>query len=133
EAGEISLGLPEVVPDFGTTSAMYTAGGSVRAVTAPVLPLDAYVGEHIGKRPIRLLKIDVEGLEPAVLAGFDRRLAGAPPAAILLEVNLELLHEHGFAPGEVVGPLRGAGYRFYRPTAFGKVREFEPEIPDGFV
>jgi FkbM family methyltransferase len=134
EEGEISLGLPDVVPDSGSgsTSAMYTAGGEVRTVTAPVVSLDLYVEEHTGDRPIRLLKIDVEGLEQAVLEGFARRLASAPPSAILLEVNLDLLHRHGFRAEDLFSLLRDAGYRLLQPTAMGKLRESEPDFPPGF-
>jgi FkbM family methyltransferase len=131
--GELELGLPEVVPDSGPTSAMYTVGGTVRSVTAPVIALDSYVQERIGELPIRLLKLDVEGLEPAVLAGFERRLASAPPAAVLLEVSVELLDRHGFRPDEVVRRLVDAGYQLYRPSAFGKLRDLELDLPVSFV
>jgi hypothetical protein len=111
---------------------MYTAGGTARTVRAAMLSLDPYVEEHIGDRPIRLLKVDVEGLEQAVLEGFSRRLASAPPSAILLEVNLELLYRHGFRADDLLGLLRNAGYRLLQPTAMGKLRESEPDIPPGF-
>jgi Methyltransferase FkbM domain len=101
-------------------------------VTAPVVSLDLYVEEHTGDRPIRPLKIDVEGLEQAVLEGFARRLASAPPSAILLEVNLELLNRHGVRAEDVLSLLRDAGYRLLQPTAMGKLRESEPDIPPGF-
>ena len=32
EEGEVTLGLPGEVPDYGATSAMYTAGGTLRSV-----------------------------------------------------------------------------------------------------
>jgi FkbM family methyltransferase len=133
EEGEVILGLPGEVPDYGATSAMYTAGGTLRSVRAPVLTLDSYLEDHIGERGIRLVKIDAEGLEPQVLAGLERRLAEAPPDAILLEVNIELLDRHGSNSDDLVRPLRQAGYRFYRPTPWGRLREFEPGAPSTFV
>ena len=132
ELGEASFGLPEVVPDLGETSAMYTSGGTVRPVKVPVTTLDAYVGEHLGSKPIRLLKIDVEGLEPAVLAGFERRLADDPPDAILLEVNLEMLARQETEGRDVVDRLRKAGYRLYRANVLGRLRELDFELDGQF-
>ena len=49
----------------------------------PMVTLDSIVG----RRPIRVLKIDVEGLEPAVLDGFSQGLRRRLAYAILLEVT----------------------------------------------
>jgi FkbM family methyltransferase len=127
EAGEISLGLAEVSPDSGETSGMFTAGAKARAFNAPAMTLDSYVGEHLDGKPIRLVKIDVEGFEPAALAGFQRCLAVAPPDAILLELNTEALHRHGFRPDDVYERLIGSGYELFRAGGAGKLRRFEPE------
>jgi FkbM family methyltransferase len=132
EEGEISLGLPKAVPDSGPTSAMYTAGGGERAVTAPTVVLDSYAEAHLGATPIRLLKIDAEGSEPAVLAGFSQRLASAPPDVVLVEINLELLDRHGYGAEDVLGPLRDAGYRFLRESLLGRLSEFEPDFSESF-
>lgn len=49
--------------------------GAVDAVSTPVTTLDAYVLEQgLEGRPVALLKVDVEGLEPAVIAGARRTL-----------------------------------------------------------
>ena len=53
----------------------------------PMVTLDSIVG----RRPIRILKIDVEGLEPAVLDGFSRGLRRRLAHAILLEVTPRFL------------------------------------------
>jgi FkbM family methyltransferase len=132
EEGEIALGLPEVVPDSGPTSAMYTAGGAGRTVIAPAAVLDSYADSNLEGVPIRLLKIDAEGSEPEVLAGFSRRLSTAPPDAIVVEINLELLDRHGYAADDVIAPLRAAGYRFFRESPLGRLREFEPDFAGSF-
>ncbi len=128
EEGELELGLPEVVPDSGRTSAMYTVGGGEQRVSAPVITLDSYAEKHVRDRPIRLLKMDVEGFEPAVLEGFTGRLASAPPDGVMLEVNIELLDRHGFRVEQIVDALVGAGYGLYRPTPFGKLREVDDDL-----
>ena len=53
----------------------------------PMVTLDSIVGH----RPIRILKIDVEGLEPAVLDGFSQGLRRRLAYAILLEVTPRFL------------------------------------------
>jgi FkbM family methyltransferase len=130
EKGELELGLPDVVPDSAETSAMYTVGGGDRRVSAAVVSLDAYVDAQIGERPIRLLKMDVEGFEPAALEGFAERLASGPPDAVVLEVNLELLQRHGFRVEQIVSPLVDSGYGLYRPTAFGRLRDLDGNLTE---
>ena len=133
EPGEARLGVPEGAASLGgDTSAMYTVGGSAHTISAPVVTLDDYVADRLAGRPIRLLKLDVEGLEPAALEGFDSRLSESPPDAVVLEVNLELLDRHGFTGEGFLDALRGYGYSFFRPTARGQVKTFEPDIPDEF-
>ncbi len=52
------------------------------------LPLDGWLAGHAARLPgpVRLLKVDVEGAEPAVLRGAAGLLAGARPL-VLLEVD----------------------------------------------
>jgi FkbM family methyltransferase len=125
DEGEVVLGLPDVAPDRGESSGMYTVAGRGRPVTAQVVTLDSYVDGSVGDRPIRLLKIDAEGSEPAVLAGLARRLASAPPSAILFEVNLESMRQQGFNLEDVLRPLRDARYRLYRWNGLGRLKLFE--------
>jgi FkbM family methyltransferase len=133
EPGEVRLGVPEGAAGLGgATSAMYTVGGTANSVSAPVVTLDDYVSDRLADRSIRLLKLDVEGLEPAVLEGFDRHLSESPPDAVVLEVNLELLERHGFTGKGLLDALRGYGYSFFRSTARGQLRTFEPDVPDAF-
>lgn len=133
ENGQVEMGVPDAVPDRdAATSAMYTVGGAGRTVTAPLTTLDSYAAEHLDGHEIRILKMDVEGLEPSALDGFRARLDEAPPDAIVLEVNLELLHRHGFTGGDLLDRLGGAGYEFFQATAGGRLKPFEPDLPSAF-
>ncbi len=133
EPGQARLGLPEGAAGLGgETSAMYTVGGLANSVSARIVTLDDYVSDRLPGRPVRLLKLDVEGLEPAALQGFASRLAESPPDAVVLEVNLELLNRHEFTGQELLGALREYGYSFFQPTARGRLKTFEPQIPDAF-
>jgi FkbM family methyltransferase len=132
ENGEVELGIPDdALALGGETSAMYTVGGGARTVSAPLIRLDDYVGA-LGDREIRILKMDAEGLEPSVLEGFRDRLQHAPPAAIVLEVNVELLDRHGFTGPELISELRSYGYELYRPTVRGVPKPHEPDLPVEF-
>ncbi len=57
------------------------------------------------------LKLDTEGVEPAVLLGAERTLARHRPV-ILFEVNQPLLAAHGTCAAGIYGPLTLWGYRF---------------------
>jgi len=77
------------------------------------------------RRPISLVKIDVEGYEFAVLEGMQRLLSEDQPF-VLSEVNPALLHANDQTPADLLGWLRRLGYRIYRVDAerslFGRGR-----------
>jgi FkbM family methyltransferase len=114
-AGQMTLGLGVHVQ---AGSGGYMQGGSAAQVDAKVISLDAYVREHLPSMPIRLLKIDVEGAEPAVLRGFQESLADAPPDAIIAEVSPETLSLQGYTVDDLLGELTSHGYDLYRLPPF---------------
>jgi FkbM family methyltransferase len=122
ESGELQLGLPEVTPDRGQTSGMYTSGAADRTITVPKIDLGEYVDEHLANTPIRLVKVDVEGMEPEVLLALERRLQERPPDAFIVEVNVERLRANGWEVADVARPLERAGYRFFTLKPRGRLR-----------
>lgn len=102
------------------TSGGYTVGGAELAVDANAVTLDELVQE-LG-RPVRLVKLDVEGYEPRVLRGFASTLGSAPPDAILIEANASALAGHGASERAVWTPLLAAGYRLHRVGLRGRPR-----------
>jgi FkbM family methyltransferase len=125
--GRLRLGLPSEVPDTGPTSAMYTAGSDVAAIEVDVVCLDDYVDRHIAATPVTLLKLDVEGGEPDVLAGFARTLSSRPPRLLLTEVNLERLADHRLKAADVLEPLQAYGYDLHRVTLAGRLKPLHPK------
>ncbi|MGB7161386.1 MAG: FkbM family methyltransferase [Tepidisphaeraceae bacterium] len=103
EEAELDLHVP--VNHAGQASLRSNARGTrvrvpVKQLAAiPSLPLD---------RPIRLVKIDVEGYEPEVLRGAAPLLSRNPPHTILFELNR---HET-FASHPTVQILAAHGYDF---------------------
>jgi FkbM family methyltransferase len=72
------------------------------AVEVPCTPLDDLCRDR-GVRRVRLVKVDVEGAEPAVLRGMERIMREMGPA-IVLELHPELLKDVG-TPFESVRAL----------------------------
>jgi FkbM family methyltransferase len=140
EPGSIHLGLNHPESHPSGVSGHYTQGGARGSIEVPVEALDS-VSAH--QPPVRLLKMDVEGSEPRVLAGLERCLAERPPRAIITEVNPGALGEQGFEVSDLVRPLRAAGYRLHRITARGRtgkpasfdIRRKRPraDVPSGRV
>ena len=125
----LALGQTEIQPDRGQTSAMYTKAGGKGAITVPKVDLGDYLEEHLEGKPIRLVKVDVEGMEPEVLSALERRIATAPPDAFLIEVNVERLRLNGHTVADVSGPLECRGYRFFTVGSRGHLRRIS-KLPD---
>ena len=130
EAGSVELGRTG-----GTNTGAYTQGGKQGSFTVQTVALDQYATEQIGDRPLRLFKIDVEGVEPQVMSGFRLRLRAQPPDALLIEVNVDMLAFHGYRAHDITEPLIAAGYGLYRigarrltPLA-GDELDFSPRPP----
>ena len=84
-------------------------------VSAPMTTLDAYARRH---RPPRLVKIDVEGHEVAVLAGARELLAEQRPA-VVCEVIQRNLASSGATADDVRAELARSGYEVYCLTRRG--------------
>ena len=78
-----------------------------------------------GAKRIRLVKVDVEGHELAVLRGAQRTLSEHRPVVLF---ESEARHLSGRSPHEVFAFLSGLGYfgEFFSPGGLRPVREFDP-------
>jgi FkbM family methyltransferase len=113
--GELRLGLDAVTEVTGTQmSGGYAAGSSLRQLTVPMVPLDRYVAEQLSDRPIRLVKVDVEGYESEVLRGMRSVLSGQRVDFLILEINVYALSRVRARIEDVVDQLREPGYQLYR-------------------
>jgi FkbM family methyltransferase len=94
------------------------------AVPVPMVRLD----EEPVRRPVRFVKIDIEGAEPLALRGA-RELLGTDRPLILSEINpRQLARVAGCSPEELIGEMRGLGYEcaLLENGRAGKViRQFE--------
>lgn len=77
---------------------------------------------------VLVLKVDVEGAEPSVLAGAHDALRAASRAVVIAEVHPNALAANGAQPDDVVAPLREAGYEVRFVDQQGSVGHV-PETP----
>lgn len=120
--GEVTI---ELVPQASglshvTGAGRPSSGSTSDTVTAAALTLDDFARTH---RPPTLVKIDVEGHEPEVVAGMDELLEASHPAVVFEAPDLVGV-AHGSA--ELVARFVTHGYRVWSLTTSGLV----PFAPD---
>ena len=92
--------------NFGRHTLVGDHGFGSRQV--PVVDLDgALAALGLGERPVSVVKIDVEGYEPAVIAGAGRTLARA--GAVIVEYSPELSTGGGLSPAGMLTRLGELG------------------------
>jgi FkbM family methyltransferase len=104
--GVLALYLPSSQLDYNTT--VLPRDGWTRA-EVPVRTLDACVREWNIDR-IDLMKIDVEGAEPLVLAGGEQALTRGVVRHAMIEVNGPRLTEAGHGPAALAETLKRLGF-----------------------
>jgi len=88
----------------------------------------------IADRLVNVLKIDVEGYEPAVIAGAAKTLAGT--AAVILEYSPDLSSAGGLSGRGMIDRLLGVGFEPFGldkegrivPVAAEKLRAFKGQM-----
>jgi FkbM family methyltransferase len=109
-AGIVNLMLPGADAAEGTqTSGAWRRASANGGVKVPQVALD----DEFGDSRLRLVKIDVEGMEPSALAGMQRMLGEHRVDTVLVEIAHAPRHE-------VVDPLRRAGYRLRTVDIFAR-------------
>lgn len=74
---------------------------SEKAPAVPVRSLDS-IWEQYGRPPIDIIKMDIEGAEPAALRGASRLFHESPPKACVVEINRFALAEEGPDSAEAI-------------------------------
>lgn len=94
-----------------------TSPGTRRGLRAEARIEAAPLGELLQNdeiRRARLLKIDIEGAEPGVVAGLRSFLAAAnPDLEVLLELSPQWWADPALSPEDVIRPFREAGFHTY--------------------
>jgi len=86
----------------------------VRRIPIPMLTVDTWLEQHPASGPVSFLKVDVEGFEPAVLAGAQRTIELWRPS-LLLEIEDRHLRRYGEDGNAFADRIRTQwpGYRMY--------------------
>ena len=120
--------------DDATHSGKVSVGGgggeSVRLGTAQTATLDGLLWPPGTEDPpdIKLLKIDVEGSEVAVLRGATRLLTAKRVRSIHFELNPPELAKYNFTPADVFNVLHNHSYVVLSRNVDGEPEELPDEI-----
>ncbi|MGZ3459411.1 MAG: FkbM family methyltransferase [Archangium sp.] len=105
-----TLNLYFTSPTVTNHTPSMVAQEGARSVPVRVRTLDECL-EEWGLERVDILKIDVEGFEPQVLAGAGKALATGRIRAILCEFNDHWLRSNGSSAAELYAWIRGHRYR----------------------
>jgi FkbM family methyltransferase len=89
-------------------------GREMRTESAEARSLDSVLSE-LADRPVRLVKLDVDGFECSILRGATKLLSDARPVFVM-ELAPYVLDERGASLDELLGFFSPHGYAFYDET-----------------
>jgi len=111
--GDINGEVGFCIAEDGAFSSLVDTGRKAIIETAktPIVKLDSYCSERNLPR-IDILKVDVEGAEPAILRGAVDLLADPDrrPRLVMLELVASMLRQFGSTVREVEATMRNYGY-----------------------
>lgn len=108
-------------------NSLHPAEGLVPTSKVRVVALD----EELGEGRVRLLKVDVEGGEPAVISGANSLLGERRCDALLVELNPPALARAGATVSALVERLEGHGYEAHRIAEDGSLYRWDPVVVEG--
>ncbi|MEO8051990.1 MAG: FkbM family methyltransferase [Acidobacteriota bacterium] len=94
-------------------------------VEVPVLTIDSFV-ELENIHPVKFIKIDVQGYEPAVCEGMSRTLQSNPECSVSLEYMPAAMRAQGYDPRKLVEWFESRGYGAHTVLPGGKLK---PGVP----
>jgi FkbM family methyltransferase len=106
------------LPSGGTMSDVQLVGGKQHAVEVDMTTIDDFLPPDLA---VDLVKIDVEGHEPAVLRGMERTIARSPNIRIVIEFADSLL-AHTVNPADFADYIRGLGFAICRVLPNFRIR-----------
>lgn len=106
EVVRAALGAAPATARFYRTEGGATSG--LYPTTEAAVPVDVRVvrgDDVVARRPVDVIKLDLEGGEVAALAGFERTIAGSPRITLFVECHPEYLALAGSSAAELVSRL----------------------------
>lgn len=116
------------------SNSLYPHSGNMKKESIRAVNTGKLLASEISTPP-RLIKIDVEGHEPAVLQSLDSILdvSGNISPHVFVEVNKVTLEAAGYSPESVFELMRNFGYRSFQITKQGKPVLRDDVFCDGLV
>ncbi|MFI9638965.1 FkbM family methyltransferase [Micromonospora sp. NPDC051925] len=110
---QIAFYTPDTA-NLGNTTQVRPDGSAVAAFQAEARPLpDLTTTNELAQA--RIIKIDAEGAEAAVIRGLTPAINQLHPSAeLIIEVTPRLLAKQGLTTADVTAPLTAAGFHAYR-------------------
>jgi FkbM family methyltransferase len=128
-SGRGILHYTEEWPVGGTMSDIPLMGGERHSVEATMTTIDDYLPRDLA---VDLVKIDVEGQEPAVIRGMEQTIARSPNIRLIIEFAVQML-KHSADPIEFVDYVRELGFHILRIRRGFKIERIMPgEAITGF-
>lgn len=87
-------------------------GSGAGSIRVPLVSLDDYVEAH-GIRPVKFVKIDVQGFELAVSQGMERLMAHTPRLAVAFEYSEETFQSFEYEGTELLRFYEDRGFHLY--------------------
>lgn len=109
-------------------SSTHGGPGMTAAATVTSVSLDDVLDEVLGEAPVRLLKVDVEGGEQAVVQGARSFLGSGRCDAVAVELNPEALGRAGSSVRELVASLDDLGFTAHRCRPAGTLEPWSPVV-----
>lgn len=104
----------EAASNLGGTTSVRPRGPIAATFDAPAAPLPAVLTDY-ELTHARIIKIDVEGAEAAVIRGLAGHLPQLhPDAELVIEITPRSLAKQQLTPADVIDPLLAGGFHPYR-------------------
>lgn len=123
----------------GSNNGMHRLYASV-CCTDDSTEVSVVAGDSLSLAPLDLIKIDIEGYEPAALQGLSLTLAGSPNLKILSEFSPLSIWEAGFSPVRFLREMEKNKFHLFcnepdgwRETSFESILAELEKIPESAV
>lgn len=116
------------------SNSLYQHSDDMKKETIKTIDTGKFLANELSAPP-RLIKIDVEGHEPAVLKSLEPVLNMASDYSphVFAEVNQLTLNAAGYSPESVFNYMKGLGYKSFQITKQGKAVQRDDVFCDGLV
>ncbi|MDH5190012.1 MAG: FkbM family methyltransferase [Gammaproteobacteria bacterium] len=116
------------------SNSLYQHTDDMKKETIKTIDTGKFLARELSVPP-RLIKIDVEGHEPAVLQSLEPVLNTASDHSphVFTEINQFTLEAAGYSPERVFNYMKGLGYNAFQITKQGKPEQRNDVFCDGLV